>query len=311
MHPAERRHGQTRGVDAVQALERLGGVGDHASVVALSSRGRLRRAVRTGRVLHAGRDRYVLPTAREAQRAAARLHGVVSHLGAAAHWGWEIASPPEQPHVSVRRNRKIDPERASGVQLHWTTWREGDLRGLVTSPLRTVLDCARDLPFHEALAVADSALRHGDVTGTELLDATALLRGPGSRRARRVAAHADGRAANPFESVLRAIAVEEGWDVVCQHPVDLEGFTVHPDVAAPARRVALEAESWEHHGRRRRDFERDCGRYNALVLAGWLVLRFTWAQVMQSPAYVRRVLRGLDAGPPGRAQAADTPSYAA
>jgi hypothetical protein len=32
----------------------------------------------------------------------------------------------------------------------------------VTSPAWTVIDCAKDLPFDEALAIADSALRHGE-----------------------------------------------------------------------------------------------------------------------------------------------------
>jgi hypothetical protein len=35
--------------------------------------------------------------------------------------------------------------------------------GKATSPLGTVLDCARYLPFGEALAVADSAVRSGKV----------------------------------------------------------------------------------------------------------------------------------------------------
>ncbi len=43
-----------------------------------------------------------------------------------------------------------------------------DIDGWATSKVRTVLDCATELPFDEALAVADSALRHGDVTREEL-----------------------------------------------------------------------------------------------------------------------------------------------
>jgi len=45
--------------------------------------------------------------------------------------------------------------------------------------------------------------------------------------------------------------------------------------------------------------DRDCVRYNALTVAGWVVLRFTWSQVMQSPAYViatlGRLISELDA----------------
>ena len=60
----------------------------------------------------------------------------------------------------------------------------------VTSPLRTVLDCARRLPFSEALAVADSALRSGLVTEDELRLAAAGTRGPGCKNIRRAAAEA-------------------------------------------------------------------------------------------------------------------------
>ena len=67
------------------------------------------------------------------------------------------------------------------------------------------------LAFDEALAVADSALRSGAVTAEELRSASARLRGTGSRAARLVAQYADHRAANPFESVLRALALLEGF----------------------------------------------------------------------------------------------------
>lgn len=41
--------------------------------------------------------------------------------------------------------------------------------------MRTVLDCAAQLPFDEALAVADSALRDRTVTKEELARAVATL----------------------------------------------------------------------------------------------------------------------------------------
>ena len=34
----------------------------------------------------------------------------------------------------------------------------------------------------------------------------------------------------------------------------------------------------------RRDFRLDCRRYNELVCAGWLVLRFTWEDVLSGSA---------------------------
>ncbi len=77
-----------------------------------------------------------------------------------------------------------------------------------------------------------------------------------------------------------------------QYAVEIAGRVIHPDLADPLRGVAVEADSWGSHASRRQH-ERDCARYNAMVVSGWLVLRFTWEQVMLSPSYVRWVVRQL------------------
>jgi very-short-patch-repair endonuclease len=143
------------------------------------------------------------------------------------------------------------------------------------------------LPFDEALAIADSALRSRLVTRAHL-DAIDV-RGAGAGAVRRVLRHADGRAANPFESVLRALCIEAGIVVEPQAAVDLGTGTIHPDLVCRALRTALEADSWSFHASRRAH-RRDCARYNLLVVHGWRVLRFTWEQVMHDQAYVRWVL---------------------
>jgi very-short-patch-repair endonuclease len=58
--------------------------------------------------------------------------------------------------------------------------------------------------------------------------------------------------------------------------------------------IVLEADSWTWHAEKR-DHDRDCARYNAMVVAGWVVLRFTWEHVMNSPEYVVRTIRGASA----------------
>ena len=77
-----------------------------------------------------------------------------------------------------------------------------------------------------------------------------------------------------------------------QHPVVAGGLVLHPDLVDVRRRLVLEADSWTWHADRDAH-DRDRWRYNALVLAGWTVLRFTWEQVMRRPAAVRRALRAL------------------
>jgi hypothetical protein len=96
--------------------------------------------------------RYALPTAAEGVRAAHRLTGVLSGLSAAAHHGWELKTQPARPTVTVPRNRKVPPERRAGVDLRWRDVDGEDENHGVLRPGPTVIDCARTLPFDEALA---------------------------------------------------------------------------------------------------------------------------------------------------------------
>lgn len=286
-------------MDAVTALEKLGGVARTREIEQLSSRRKLRGAVDRGEIEHVGRGAYALSTV-EAGRAAARLSGVKSHLSAAAHWGWATKTPGGRPHVAVPRGRNVAKSRRVGVHVHWLRLADHEVDGPATSKLRTVLDCARDLPFDQALAVADSALRSGDLSHDELHSAAASCTGPSAAKVRRVAAYADGRAANPFESVLRALAIEAGLDVVPQFPIEVHGVDLHPDLVDPGRGLVLEADSFSWHGDREA-FEADCLRYNGFCVAGYVVLRFTYEHVMREPDYVLRTLRTWVDGPLRRA----------
>lgn len=270
-------------MDAVAALTRLGGIGATTDVLALTSRKRLRRAVASRRVVHVSRGRYALPVADEAREVAAQVGGHLRLLSAAAHWGWETKWPARHPQVVAPRG----PERPVPAELAYDVLPRADRDGWATSHLRTVLDCAAELAFDEALAVADSALRHQDLTSEDLLGA---LRPNTPARVRRVLEHATPLAANPFESVLRAILVEAGIAVVPQWSTTLGGVTYHPDLADPLHALAIEANSWAHHAGKA-DHDADCVRYNALVVGGWTVLRFTWEQVMFTPHVVVTTVR--------------------
>ncbi len=263
---------------------RLGGVARSADVPFSSYQ--LRAAVKSGEISRVRRDCYAIPEALdEARVVALKVGGTVSHVSAALAHGWPVKHVPRRPWVTVPRGR---PRVLAAATIRVADLPEYEL-GL-TGPARTVLDCARVLPLDEALCVADSALRMGDVTETEMLRMAASARGPGARAVRRVLTAADGRAANPFESVLRAVTLEfPEFRFEPQAEVPLVGFVVRPDLVDFRRRVVLEADSHTFHtGRQAHD--RDCSRYNELVLQGWLVLRFTWEKVMHQPDYVRGVL---------------------
>ncbi|MBM0125590.1 hypothetical protein [Pimelobacter simplex] len=265
----------------VEALERLGGVASAHDLLLLTSRRRLRTALDRRTILRAGHGRYALPAADQARRAAVLVGGYVMHLSAALHWGWQVRVPPRRPQVGVPHGRPL-PSVSSADARRLPRGTATD--GWATSPLATVLQCARDLPFADALAVADSALRHHALTYDGLQTAA-------TARDRQVLLHATKRAANPFESALRALVIEEAIPVVPQFEIRARGLVLHPDLVDPVAGVVLEAESWEFHGKDKRAFEADCERYTALTATGWRVLRFTWAQVMHDPGAVRAVLR--------------------
>jgi very-short-patch-repair endonuclease len=275
---------------AEQALMRLGGVATWSQLRAAVHWRHIATARRAGAIVRTQRGRYVLPTTAPARAAAHRLTGVVSHTSAALHWGWKVKAPPEQPHLTVRRKRSLAAGARDGVRLHWRDLAPDEVvDGWVTTTSRTVIDCCLDLPFDEALAVFDSALRGGIRLG-QVLERAARLAPRQQRRVLRVAAAADARAANPFESVLRAICSEvPGLSVAPQHVVEDDSFAAQVDLADAALQIAIEAESYEFHGSRKQ-FRRDCRRYTELGARGWVVLRFTWHEVMFQPDYVRRML---------------------
>lgn len=57
------------------------------------------------------------------------------------------------------------------------------------------------------------------------------------------------------------------------------------DFAHEGLRIAIEVDGRAFHSDRQA-FERDRERQNALVLGGWMVLRFTWEQITERPEEV-------------------------
>lgn len=276
----------------VHVLERLGGVADRATLVRLTSRAKLDAALRIGDVVRDSRGRYALPAADQAVRAANALSAVVSHGSAAAHWGWEMKQPPQQPSMTVPRNRNVAAERRVELSVKWADLSPEEIvNGILTSQGRTVIDCAKTMPFDHALAIADSALRHRNITSRRLLQLAEAVPGRGRAACLRVAREANGKAANPFESVLRAISLDvPGLDLRPQVVISEGGPVVRPDLVDENLRLVVEADSFEWHGKRNA-LKKDCERYNALVLLGWTVLRFSWEHVMFEPCYVDSCLR--------------------
>lgn len=273
----------------------------HAALTAAGlSRHQARRALRRLGAMRLARGLYRVPGHQSDEQAVrdavGRVGGVLSHVSAALWWGFDCVSDPGCPQVTVGRHRSRvrTPVFRREIAADDVTRHRG-LR--VTTPLRTVLDCARILPLAEAVCIADSALRVGAITLDELRAAAARSsRGPGAGRIRRVAELADDRSGSVLESLLRVLLSVNGLvPPYVQHVVrDRQGRRVkRVDFAWPAESLIVEADGYEFHSSRTsyRD-DRRCG--NAYTRAGWRFLRFSWEDVVDHPdevvACVREVL---------------------
>ncbi len=206
----------------------------------------------------------------------------VSHRTAGRLWGFPGVAP-EEIDILVESGRRV---RMEGVVAH----RSGALftadltchrRIRVTSPERTLVDLSAVLPAPSLGRVLDDALRR------RILRLEALrrcVRRLGKSPGRRPAVVHDLLAArllgydpvdSDLETRVRRVVVVAGLAApVQQHRVRLPAGTFKIDLAYPRYKLAIELDGWEFHGTRSA-FDADRARANALVLDGWMVLRFT------------------------------------
>lgn len=284
-----------------KTVERLGGWAAWRELRARHPRRAIERAVREGSVIRVAHNSYTLPGTLQALQDAVRLGGNLSHLSAAQHHRWKVKTVPELTWVTLPRSRGTLRCSTDGIHIHRSDLPPSQSRDRVTTPLRTVIDCARTLPFDEALAVADSALRSGKVTRSELRAAADRARGPGSAAVRRVAVHASARADNPLESVLRALTIEAGLSLTPQLEVAESGLYAKVDLGDEELRLIVEAEGYETHGTRK-GLRRDCCRHTEFAIFGWTSLRYAYEDVMFEQEWVRWSLMAWQALKAGRPQ---------
>ncbi|WP_328330727.1 DUF559 domain-containing protein [Kribbella sp. NBC_00382] len=288
----------------VKLLQLANGTATFAELRASVSGDAIRKALAAGSIQRIAKGVYALPPAKDPVAAARAQGGVVSHVSAAVLHGLDVLAAPTTAQVTVPRGQH---RRASTLacDLYWAD----DVPALDdrTTKLRTVLDCARTLPFADGLCVADSALRKGAIQRDQLITAAATLAGPGSARVRQVAAAADSRAESPLESVLRAVLLDAGIDgFVPQWVVQDKTFSARIDLAHPRLKLALEADSFAHHGSRSA-LTRDCRRHANLTIRGWRLIRFSWEDVMLDPGWVVDVVSKARQPPDHQSTRAVTP----
>jgi very-short-patch-repair endonuclease len=272
----------------VELVTELGGVATRPQLLEAFSRREVDAALAAGELVRIARGRYALPSTDEVDRIVAELGGVLALTSAAMRHGWSVKVVPDRAHVMVSRGRRL-PEKVRSAYVHRDELRGEDVVDGATRPAITLAHCLRRLPFDEALCVADSALRSG-FPRRELLAMVDSARGPGSPQMRRVGHAASNKAANVFESTVRAIALQIA-ELNPRPQVEIrgDGYVARPDLVDVRLRIVIEADSFEWHGGRDA-LSADARRYDLLVADGWLVLRFSYEHVMTQPDFVQRIL---------------------
>ncbi|WP_157607365.1 hypothetical protein [Sanguibacter suarezii] len=217
---------------------------------------------------------------------------------AALIWGCDAVGLDGQVHLVQRHNqqRGAHPD----VRRHSVTLTAGEVCIVdgypVTTLGRTVVDCARLLPPHRAVVIADSALRRG-LTVEDLAESLRLAAGRrGICRARDVLSLADGRAESPGESWLRLVAAHGGLPALeLQIPVHTHLGLKYVDLGWSESKVAVEFDGRVKYegGDGGAAFYQEKRRQDALEERGWLVVRVMWEDLHQPDAVVTRLWEAL------------------
>jgi hypothetical protein len=223
-----------------------------------------------------------------------------SHESAALMHGLDLIGGRSARLITVTRSTREAGSRSgrSGIRVHAAGLPASHLvvkDGVaLTSVARTVVDLARTRSFADGVVVADSALRAGKTTVTEINDVIAdCERWPGVKRARRVAAFTDGRSESALESIGRVAFHEHGLPApelqVWVGSGEL-GVIGRADFLWRDHRTIAEADGalkYADPGRAIGQLNRDA----QLRDAGFEVVHFTWQEVTMTPWQVIERIR--------------------
>ncbi len=232
---------------------------------------------------------------------------VASHLSAGVLHGLPV------PHEELQRITTLRGGSGHGTRrdTRWTrrarlpTSDVTTVQGIpVTTLARTVADLARTLPFPDAVAVADAALRRGSETAEDArLRFLEQLRHrqSGNALARRALVFADFRAESPGESRCRASFALAGVPIPqLQYEVYADGRLLgRADFAWPEQRLLGEYDGIGKYdalvgGDTARAIRQEKAREGRIFQLGWNTIRFTHTDLQDLAALRIRVLDALD-----------------
>lgn len=212
-------------------------------------------------------------------------HGVVHERTAMSVW---LGEPITQIHFAAAAKRRVGP----GVRF---TCRRipppfvGHRAGIaLATPAYAAAECA---VWDEGRSLM-VGLREGLIHVEELPLALQALAGTLGHQQRKAVVRAAER--NPWsyaelllQRVLLAAGIS-GW--VANQAIRVGGRLFHPDLWFPSHRLVVEFDGYAEHSKRQQ-FHHDRERQNALVTAGYRVLRFTWEDLARRPDYIVATVR--------------------
>jgi very-short-patch-repair endonuclease len=226
-----------------------------------------------------------------------RPGAVACDITAARLLGFEALPTPdpnEKIHLLLPRHVSRSPSPA--FVTHCSPYRAEEMTEIcglsVTSAERTLADLLLSWSRVEAIAVVDAALHRGQVLGLERVRSMMVGRN-GVRRLGSWWLAVDGRSESALETRLRVLLSDAGIppeEVQYRVRDNFGNVFARLDLAWPSRRLCVEADGVGVHSQPTA-LLRDRRRQNALVSAGWTVLRFTWADVTNGPRSVTSAVR--------------------
>ncbi|MGH4015829.1 MAG: DUF559 domain-containing protein [Pseudonocardiaceae bacterium] len=266
-------------------------------------------ALRSGRLRRIQRGIYLprrveatpLVLARAALLSSGVAGAVPSHATAARVHHLAVPDGHRVQHVTVTRAQRRENRR--DLHFHTRSIGCGEVQmrdGVpVTTVARTLADLTTSLDRLPAVWALDDALRQGLSAKADIVAVIKRWRGgSGCARAGDRLDEADGIAESILETAGRLILRDRDVPLpIPQYSLRAPDgtFIARLDGAYLREKVALEFDGADPHGLPEAVF-RDRWRQNRLSELGWMVLRFTWWDVMRDPegvaARVRRTLRG-------------------
>jgi very-short-patch-repair endonuclease len=225
---------------------------------------------------------------------AQRMPGTYAFSGPTAAWLLGLDISWSEP-VEVTIGREVPARARAGVRLRRAALPESDVitrKGFrTTSAMRTVCDLGSRADLVESVVALDTALRAGVVEQSHLARHVLTHAGAkGIKRLRRALRHADPRSESPMETRLRMELIRGRLPTPCVQAElrDAAGHLIgRADLFYPDRKLAIEYDGENHKDR----LVADLRRQNALVNAGYHLLRFTVADLRAPASVVAQVRR--------------------